>query len=284
MGCFPVDFQEAKRPIKTKSGKHPIKVRKRPIKEGKRPIKAMVLVGSSVGCSMGCFQAPPPWRKKAPLKRPIKRSMIVAPSSKFSDLMPPVPLPAVQNQRPTTPEFLTKDFCLQPGLGRGKVFPLVVPSFWRTSGELFRSKPCSNPSFCWESLNGGLANGGLRHFCPQLSTILEAQQRYFSYRAILAAIVSQNCFVLAFMGYRTIIARYVARWGIAQMFLCEMKYQGGYRTILGSANLPYKVSRDMGYRSDSIAISRDRGPLIVHDCRHFVRRKFPLDLERAKGP
>ena len=56
---------------------------------------------------------------------------------------------------------------------------------------------------------------------------LEAQQRYFSYRAILVAIVSQNIFVLVFMGYRTIIARYVAKWGIAQMCLCKSKYQGG---------------------------------------------------------
>ena len=77
MGCFPVDFQEVKRPIRTKSGKRPIKVRKRPIKERKRPTKAMVLVGVSVGCLMGCFRAPPPWRKTAPLKRPIKRSMII---------------------------------------------------------------------------------------------------------------------------------------------------------------------------------------------------------------
>ena len=71
MGCFPLDFQEVKRPLRTKSGKRPIKVGKRPIKEGKRPIKAMVLVGSSVGCIMGCYAAPPPWRKTAPLKRPI---------------------------------------------------------------------------------------------------------------------------------------------------------------------------------------------------------------------
>ena len=75
MGCFPVDFQEIKRPLRTKSWKHPIKAGKRPIKEGKRPIKAMVLVSISVGCLMGCFRAPPPWRKTAPLKRPIKRSM-----------------------------------------------------------------------------------------------------------------------------------------------------------------------------------------------------------------
>ena len=56
---------------------------------------------------------------------------------------------------------------------------------------------------------------------------LEAQQRYFSYRAILVAIVSQNSLVLVFMGYRTIIARYVAKWGIARMCLCKTKYQGG---------------------------------------------------------
>ena len=46
------------------------------------------------------------------------------------------------------------------------------------------------------------------------------------------------------------------------MCLCETKYQrGGIAPFWGSANLPEKVSRDMGYRSDSIAISRDMGPL-----------------------
>ena len=46
---------------------------------------------------------------------------------------------------------------------------------------------------------------------------LEAQQRYLSYRAMLVAIVSQNSFVLVFMGHRAIIVRYVAKWGIAQL-------------------------------------------------------------------
>ena len=55
----------------------------------------------------------------------------------------------------------------------------------------------------------------------------EAQQRYFSYHAMLVAVVSQNSFVLVFVGYRTIIARYVAKRGIAQMCLCENKYKGG---------------------------------------------------------
>ena len=50
MGCFPVEFEEVKRPLRMKSGKRPIKVGKRGIKEGKRPIKAMVLVGISVSC------------------------------------------------------------------------------------------------------------------------------------------------------------------------------------------------------------------------------------------
>ena len=79
---------------------------------------------------------------------------------------------------------------------------------------------------------------------------------------MLAAIVSQNSFVLVFMVYGAIIARYVAKWGIAQMCLCETKYQGwGIAPFWGSANFPDKVSRDMGYRSDSIAISHDMGPL-----------------------
>ena len=39
MGCFPVDFQEAKRPLRTKSVKRPIKVGKRPIKKGNSPLR-----------------------------------------------------------------------------------------------------------------------------------------------------------------------------------------------------------------------------------------------------
>ena len=39
---------------------------------------------------------------------------------------------------------------------------------------------------------------------------------------------------------------------------------GGIAPFWGSANLPEKVSRDMGYHSDSIAVSRDMGPLSSH--------------------
>ena len=66
------------------------------------------------------------------------------------------------------------------------------------------------------------------------------------------------------VGHRTIIAQYAAKWGIAQMRLCETKYQGGgISAFWGSANLPSKVSRDMVYRCDSIAVSRNMGPLSV---------------------
>ena len=72
-----------------------------------------------------------------------------------------------------------------------------------------------------------------------LHVLVLCQGGYFSYRAILVAIVSQNYFVLVFVGYRTIIARYVAKRGIAQMRLCETKYQrGGIAPSWGSANLP----------------------------------------------
>ena len=74
---------------------------------------------------------------------------------------------------------------------------------------------------------------------------------------MLVAIVSQNPFKLVFVGCRTIIARYVAKRGIAQMCLSETKCQGGgIAPFWGSANLPEKLSCD----SDSIAILRNMGP------------------------
>ena len=73
---------------------------------------------------------------------------------------------------------------------------------------------------------------------------LEAQQRYFSYRAILVAIVSQIFFVLVVMGYRTIIARYVANWGnFTQMCLCKIKYQGGVSHHFGGVLTSLKKYR-----------------------------------------
>ena len=71
--------------------------------------------------------------------------------------------------------------------------------------------------------------------------------------------------MLVLVGYRTILARYVAKWGIAQMCLSETQHQGGggIAPFWGAANLHERVSRDTGYRSDSVAISRDVGSLGV---------------------
>ena len=56
------------------------------------------------------------------------------------------------------------------------------------------------------------------------------------YRALLVAIVSEkNSFVLVFIGYRTIIARDVAKWRIAQKCLCKNKCQGGIAPFWWSA-------------------------------------------------
>ena len=85
---------------------------------------------------------------------------------------------------------------------------------------------------------------------------LEAQQQYCSYRMILAALLLQNWLVFVFVGYRKIVARYVAKWGIPQMCLCKT----GIAKVLGAPNLPEKVPRDFGYRCDSIAMSSDMGP------------------------
>ena len=72
------------------------------------------------------------------------------------------------------------------------------------------------------------------HTLQRKAPIFEAHQPYFSYRAILVAIVSQNSFMFVFMRSRTIIARYVATCDIAQMSLCKTSYQGGgCRTMLG---------------------------------------------------
>ena len=48
MGCFPMNFQEVKRPLRTKSGKRPISGRKTDHQQGETAIKAMVLVGISL--------------------------------------------------------------------------------------------------------------------------------------------------------------------------------------------------------------------------------------------
>ena len=65
------------------------------------------------------------------------------------------------------------------------------------------------------------------------------------------------------------------------MCLCQTKFQGEVSHHFGgSADLPEKVSRDMGYRSDSIAISRDMGPL----REGMLVMVILFLLEDARGP
>ena len=88
-----------------------------------------------------------------------------------------------------------------------------------------------------------------------LSTLsgLEAQQRHLSYLPILVAIVSQNAFVLIFLGYRTLIARYVAKWGIAQMCLCELSTKAGVSPFGGSAILSLSLSLFKSLAQDGVS-------------------------------
>ena len=62
---------------------------------------------------------------------------------------------------------------------------------------------------------------------------------------MLATIVSQVFSVFIFMGCRTIIARYVAKGVSHRYAIVKLSAKRGYRTIWGSANLPYKTSRDI---------------------------------------
>ena len=74
-----------------------------------------------------------------------------------------------------------------------------------------------------------------------------------------------NFFVLVFMRYGTVIARYVAKWGIALMCLCKIRYQGG-----GSHNFGGVLTSLKKYRAiwGSIAVSRYMGPLSMRAHTH----------------
>ena len=114
--------------------------------------------------------------------------------------------------------------------------------------------------------------GGILKVEIVVSKRLVAQQRYFSYRAILVAIVSQNNLVLVFMGYRTMIARYVAKWGVAQMCLCETKCQGGVSHHFGGVLTSLKKYRAIwGIAAIVSAMSRDMGPLSPSEIGVFKR-------------
>ena len=79
--------------------------------------------------------------------------------------------------------------------------------------------------------------------------------------------------MLVFVGYRTIIARYVAKWGIARMCLCKIKYQGG-----GIA--PFWGSANMGYRSDSIpeGPAIDKNSIPIENFNPGAKISIPIEI------
>ena len=120
------------------------------------------------------------------------------------------------------------------GLGSGErlLWHFQAPLLYWINFSLRLSARCFF-QFMWGTWETRKISQNTFFFCNIDHSNLKAQQRYVSYRAILVAIVSQNPFVCVcvcvcvFTGYRTITARYVATWGIAQMCLCETKCQGG---------------------------------------------------------
>ena len=98
---------------------------------------------------------------------------------------------------------------------------------------------------------------------------------------MLLAIVSQNSLVLVFVGGggdRTIIVRYVAKWCIAQMCLCETKYQGGVSHHFGGMLISLKKYRVIwgiaAIVSQYLAIwsSRNKLPFMILNPRSKVQK------------
>ena len=85
---------------------------------------------------------------------------------------------------------------------------------------------------------------------------------HLPFAALLSIAKLFRAALLLLMGSRTGIARYSAEWGIAQLHLWQMKEQRGVLQLLGRrAKHTEKISRNLGHRSDSIAISRNMEPL-----------------------
>ena len=82
-------------------------------------------------------------------------------------------------------------------------------------------------------------------------------------RAILEEILSQKLFRACFLWGIAHLSRDTLQNGVSHRCVCvKLSTKGRYRTILGECQPPFKeVSHEMGYRSDSIAVWRDMGPL-----------------------
>ena len=87
------------------------------------------------------------------------------------------------------------------------------------------------------------------------------------------------------MRYRTITARYVAKWGNAQMCLCEAKCQGGgigWVTQLTSLNKYCAIWRTAVIVS--LYLYRDMGPLCGEPGQHDARPASSVRWLRRQSP
>ena len=110
--------------------------------------------------------------------------------------------------------------------------------------------------------------GGLKMQLPSPSfMILEAQQRYFFIsRGTCSDSIAKlfhACFCAVLHNDRAICCKN----GVSRRYaFVKLSAKGEYRTIFrGVLTSLKKVSRDVGYRSDSIAVSRDIGATKFYD-------------------
>ena len=88
------------------------------------------------------------------------------------------------------------------------------------------------------------------------SQSLEAQKRYFSYRAMLVAIVSQNSESCLFLWGIAQLSRDTLQNGVSQRCACvKLSTKGGIAPFWGRASIPLKVSRDMGPLSRKVGVA-----------------------------
>ena len=128
-----------------------------------------MLVGVSVGCLMGCFRAPPPWRKTAPLKRPIKRSM----TSEFPEFWKGEEIRSVEKRGYEggwreeilpIPEIQTSFLCpLSYATPRRRGTHFWGSIFWCVLGPVGRQPPPADPFSC----NGQIVGKPRKRECRQ---------------------------------------------------------------------------------------------------------------------
>ena len=100
---------------------------------------------------------------------------------------------------------------------------------------------------------------------------------YFRWRCI--AKLFRACFPGVSHRYRAICCKMGYRTG---MSVQNGAPRGGIASCWGIAGMAEKVSRDRGYRSDTIAISRDMGPLSFRRRVSRKCRKGPQGPEKSR--